>query len=247
MVLVARGIATAVAAEGGLSDVQAALLGAIAGALTGVEVDYRDLEPLGPDALAAVLEDRDGGYRRRIVHHMVLGEIVLRPLPTEVALRVAGYAKALGIDDHFVQVARRYAQGAFGLAWIDLRRSGFTEHLNRADTAQLYSEAAAGDPFEPAEVDPDLAARWAAFGELAEGSLGRRVWELYDGRGFSLPGTETGAPAYLARTGPPSRSRGHPGTSRGCSTARGRHRRAAQRAGGSRHRVDDGRSRPTRT
>ncbi len=195
----ARGIATAVAAEGGLSDLQAALLGAIASALTGVEVDYNDLEPLGPDALAGVLEDRDADYRRRIVHHMVLGEIVLRPLPTEVALRVAGYAEALGIDDYFVRVARRYAQGAFGLAWMDLRRSGFTEHLNQAETAQLYSDAAACDPFEPAEPDAELAARWTAFGELHEGSLGRRVWEMYDGRGFPLPGTKHGAPAYLAQ------------------------------------------------
>ena len=53
--LVARGIATAVAPESGLTDVQADLLGAIASALTGVDVDYRALEPLGPDELAAVL------------------------------------------------------------------------------------------------------------------------------------------------------------------------------------------------
>ena len=50
--LVARGIATAVAPETGLTDVQADLLEAIASALTGVSVDYRALEPLGPDELA---------------------------------------------------------------------------------------------------------------------------------------------------------------------------------------------------
>src|SRR5437879_782539 len=53
--LVARGIATAVAPESGITDVQAALLAAIASALTGVEVDYRVLEPLGPEDLADVL------------------------------------------------------------------------------------------------------------------------------------------------------------------------------------------------
>src|SRR5256885_1508533 len=78
--LVARGIASAVAPAAGL---------------TGVEVDYHNLEPLGAADLAEVLAARDEGYRRRIVHHMVLGELVLRPLPTEVALRVAAYAKAL--------------------------------------------------------------------------------------------------------------------------------------------------------
>ena len=98
VMLVARGIATAVAPETGLTDVQAELLEAIASALTGVEVDYRALEPLGPDELADVLARRDLGYRQRIVHHMVLGELVLRPLPTVVAHRVAKYAEALGVE-----------------------------------------------------------------------------------------------------------------------------------------------------
>ena len=56
--LVARGIATAVAPELGLTDVQADLLGAIASALTGVSVDYRALEPLGREELAGVLAVR---------------------------------------------------------------------------------------------------------------------------------------------------------------------------------------------
>lgn len=197
--LVARGIATAVAPDSGLTDVQAALLEAIASALTGVKVDYHDLEPLGADELAAVLERRDEGYRQRIVHHMVLGELVLRPLPTEVALRVATYARALGVDDRFVRIARRYAQGAFGLAWMDLRRSGFTEHLQHADLSQLHCDVESFDPFEAADVDPRLESRWAAFRQLPTGSLGREVWDLYDTRGFALPGATGGPSAYLAQ------------------------------------------------
>ena len=196
----ARGIATAVAPAEGLTEVQAALLQAIASALTGVDVDYRGLEPLGPEELAAALEGRDEGYRRRIVHHMVLGEFVLRPIPADVALRVATYARALGIDDKFVRVARRYAQGATGLAWMDLRRSGFTQHLEQAELSeQLHTVAGMADPFEPAVVDPELEARWAAFSEQPEGSLGRAVWEMYDGRGFALPGSASGPSAYLAQ------------------------------------------------
>ena len=199
VLLVARGIATAVAPDGGLTDVQAALLEAIASALTNVEVDYHHLEPLRPDELAGVLEGRDQHFRQRIVHHMVLGELVLRPLPTSVASRVAKYAQALGVDDRFVRVARRYAQGAFGLAWMDLRRSGFTEHLRRTDTGQLGTGTRNVDPFKAGDIDPALEQRWAAFRELPPGSLGREVWELYDSRGFALPGRATGASAYLAQ------------------------------------------------
>src|SRR4051794_6228310 len=81
---VARGLATAVAPEDGITETQALILNAITRALTDTDVDYRNLEPFGPDELAAVLESHDLAYRQRIVHHMVLGELVLRPLPTEV-------------------------------------------------------------------------------------------------------------------------------------------------------------------
>jgi hypothetical protein len=199
VVVVARGIATAVAPAGGLTDVQAALLEAIAGALTNIEVDYHHLESLGPEELARVLEDRDQNFRQRIVHHMVLGELVLRPLPTDVASRVAQYARALGVDDQFVRVARRYAQGAFGLAWMDLRRSGFTEHVRRAVSDPLEAGIEVSDPFSTGDIDPKLEERWAAFHELPQESLGRGVWELYDSRGFALPGTAAGASAYLAQ------------------------------------------------
>jgi hypothetical protein len=199
VVLVARGIATAVAPEGGPTDVQAALLSAIANALTGFDVDYHDLEPLGCDDLAGVLDRRPLWYRQRIVHHMVLGELVLRPLPVDVAARVASYANALGVDDKFVRVARRFAQGATGLAWMDLRRSGFTEHLQQTDLANVHSQIGEFDPFVAPPPDPELEELWAAFRELAPGTLGRGVIEMYDGRGFELPGSEKGPSPYLCQ------------------------------------------------
>ena len=197
--LVARGIATAVAPETGLTEVQAALLEAIASALTGVSVDYRALEPLGPDELADVLAGRDLVYRQRIVHHMVLGELVLRPIPVVVAHRVAKYAEALGVKDDFVRVARRYAQGAYGLAWMDLQRNGFVEHVREAGRRRAAAARAAAVPFEPAEVDPELAARWAAFEELPAGTLGRCVLGDVRRPRLRLPGTPGGAPKYLAQ------------------------------------------------
>jgi hypothetical protein len=197
--LVARGIATAVAPEDGLTDVQAELLEAIADALTGFAVDYRSLAPLGPDELADVLASRDLAYRQRIVHHMVLGELVLRPIPIVVAHRVSKFAAALGVQDDFVRVARRYAQGAYGLAWMDLQRNGFVEHVRESGDKEQAGGRAAPAPFEPAQLDPELEAKWSAFEALPAGSLGRRVWEMYVGRGFALPGSPGGAPAYLAQ------------------------------------------------
>lgn len=202
--LVARGIATAVAPETGLTDVQADLLEAIARALTGVDVDYRSLDPLGPDELAGVIGAKDLEYRQRIVHHMVLGELVLRPIPTVVAHRVHLYAEALGVKDDFVRVARRYAQGAYGLAFKDLRRNGFAEHVQGGGEGEIQqgpgpAGRGASAPFEPAQLDPELAAKWHAFADLPEDTLGFQVWDMYDSRGFELPGAPGGAPAYLAQ------------------------------------------------
>jgi hypothetical protein len=200
VLLVARGVATAVAPESGLTGVQADLLEAMAQALAGVSIDFRALEPLGPDALAEALRGHDLDARRRIVHRMVLGELMLRPIPVVVAHRVAMYAEALGVDDDFVRVARRYAQGAYGLAWMDLQRNGFVEHVRDAGEAKPAVETRpTADPFEPAIVDAELAARWSAFVDLPEETLGRAVWEMYDSRGFDLPGTPGGAPVYLAQ------------------------------------------------
>jgi len=193
--LVARGIATAVAPETGLTGVQAELLEAIAAALTGHRVDYRSLDPLGPAELADVLADHTLEYRQRIVHHMVLGELVLRPIPVAVAHRVAKYAEALGIKDNFVRVARRYAQGAYGLAWMDLERSGFVEHVRDADD----EEAREASKIAPADLDPALEARWQEFADLPRDSLGFAVWDMYDSRGFALPGAPGGALPYLAQ------------------------------------------------
>jgi hypothetical protein len=198
VLLVARGIASAVAPEDGLTPVQAEILAAIADALTGIEVDYTNLEPLSREALAEVLADRELAYRQRIVHHMVLGELVLRPIPTVVAHRVAQYAEALGVKDDFVRVARRYAQGAYGLAWMDLQRSGFVEHVAESG-GEMKAKVRPAAPFQPAELNPKLAECWESFAELSHESLGYSVWDMYDARGFGLPGTAGGAPEYLAQ------------------------------------------------
>lgn len=197
--LVARGIASAVAAEDGLTPIQAGLLGAVRAALTGVEVDFSALEPLGPEAFAQQLNDKPASFRHRVVQDMVLGELVLRPIPPEVARRVEAYAQALGIDDRFVRVARRYAQGAFGLAWLDLQRSGFAEHWERARMDQLKTSVKLENQLAAGVEDPVLADAWMGFAELAPGTLGRSVWDMYRSRGFGLPGSIGGASAYLAQ------------------------------------------------
>ena len=198
-ILIARGIASAVADGGALTEVQISLLTEVTEALLGVRVDFSSLEPLEAEGLAAAVADRGEDFRRRVVHQMVLGELILRPIPPDVARRVAAYAEALGISDQFVRIARRYAQGAFGLAWLDLHHSGFVEHWENARMDQLKSNVKLEHQLAAGVEDRELAERWLGFQDLAPGTLGRGVWDLYRGRGFGLPGSAGGASAYLAQ------------------------------------------------
>jgi len=197
--LIARGVATAISPETGLEQVQVSLMGAVFEALLDVRADLRSLDPLAPDELAAALQTRSEEFRQRVVHHMVLGELVLRPIPPDVARRVAKYAQAMAIDDQFVRIARRYAQGGFGLAWLDLHQSGFAEHWEMARMDQLKTTVKLEHQLAAGVEDAPLAESWARFEHLAPGTLGRGVWDMYRGRGFGLPGTNGGASAYLAQ------------------------------------------------
>jgi hypothetical protein len=197
--LIARGVASAVEPDGGITGAQLSLLGAVHAALTGFEVDFAHLEPLGPDELADALAGRPKVFRHRVVHDMVLGELILRPIPPDVARRIERYATALEIDDRFVRIARRYAQGAFGLAWLDLHRSGFAEHWERARKDQLKTQVKLENQLAAGVEDAALAEEWMRFADLEPGTLGRGVWDMYRSRGFGLPGSVGGASAYLAQ------------------------------------------------
>jgi hypothetical protein len=180
--------------------VQISLLTEVTDALFGVRVDFGALQPLAADELAGVLIGHSEEFRRRVVHQMVLGELILRPIPPEVARRVASYADALGIGgDQFVRIARRYAQGAFGMAWLDLHHSGFAEHWENARMDQLKTQVKLENQLAAGVEDAELAEAWMTFQDLPPGTLGRGVWDMYRGRGFGLPGSSGGASAYLAQ------------------------------------------------
>src|SRR6185503_11412469 len=95
--------------------------------------------------------------------------------------------------------ARRYSEGALGLAWVDLRRLGFLERWRPEHSTPLHARASCADPFEEDASDAALAERWMAFEHYDPDTLGRSVWEFYRARGFHFPGTPGSASPYLAQ------------------------------------------------
>jgi len=197
--IIGRGLMGAVAPTTGLTDLQKVLIKAITRSMTGVTVEPDELKPIGPEDLAEGLRRRDIIFRTRIVQLMLLTELILVPLPDEVARRVEVYAAALGVDDAMLHIADRYASGALGLALVDFNRNGYTADWDPEHVQFLHTTAALEAPWDEDAKDPSLAARWVALEQCPEGSLGQGVFRFYRARGFTFPGLPGSAPPLLAQ------------------------------------------------
>lgn len=197
--LVAGGVAAAVAHCGRLTPLQHALIESLTESMTGFVVPAGQVPRLGPEEFAYALSRRDENFRTRMVQFMMLCELVLVPLPEEVAARVERYARELSVDHECLRIARRFARGSLGLAIIDFQRSGYSETWTPERTEHLHASRALDEAWEMRCNDPELAQRWAALADCPEGSLGLAVSRFYAARGFTFPGLPESAPPLLAQ------------------------------------------------
>lgn len=196
--LLARGVRSAIEPLGGLSPLQRVLTAAVFESMTGHRVDL-DAATIGPDEFAAALAHRNEAFRTRILQVMILGALVLHPLPPEVADQVEAFAAEMGVGDGMLAVASDYARGSFGLAAIDFDRNGYTADWSPVSQGALHASKAIAEPWDLNVDDPPLAARWTALERLPAGTLGRRITEFYRARGFAYPGLPGSAPPLLAQ------------------------------------------------
>jgi hypothetical protein len=151
-------------------------------------------------SFAEALAPRDLQFRTRGVQVMLLCALVLHPLPESVAEQLEEYARELGVEEGMVTVAREFAAGSLELAAIDFERNGYASSwAQQDDAAVLHSSSALPSVWAVSATDESLARQWAALEQLRAGTLGRRVWELYQARGFHFPGRPGSAPPLLAQ------------------------------------------------
>ena len=196
--LLGRGILSAISVDHRPTQFQALLARAILDAMIGQTYDTATFAPIEPDEFAAGLAQRTEAFRTRILQSMILGALVLRPLPIEVADRVAEFARAMSIDDGMLTVAHDFAAGQLGLAAVDFDRNGYTANWSPERTVALHAGGLA-DAWATSVHDPELAMRWCSLEALGHDTLGRRLWEFYRARGFEFPGSPGSAPPLLAQ------------------------------------------------
>jgi hypothetical protein len=193
--MMVRGMASAVGGDAGLTSTRAAVLEAVARNIFGIEVALDQLDPLSASELAEAL---DPVLARGAVRGMVTLEIVSDVTP-DIAARVETYARALGVDEGMLAVARDYSKGAMDVAQADFMRSSYvldyyTKHPN---DGTLHRTVRAAD--ERTSIDPALEAKWKTLETCRGGSLGRVVWDFYQQRGFTLPGSAGSVDPLLAQ------------------------------------------------
>jgi len=196
--VLSRGILTAVTPPGGLTGTQRLLLESLFTSMTGYAATLGG-DPIDPDGFGRALAHRDLAFRTRIVQLMVLLALVVRPLPPELNVRVAAYARELGVEEGMLEVADRFADGSLGLAAVDFERNGYTSDWHPEDARVLHTSRALSTAWEETPSDPALAARWRALEDLAPGTLGRSITDFYRARGFAYPGLPGSAPPLLAQ------------------------------------------------
>ncbi len=197
--IIAGGVAGAVAPAGGLTSLQRLLIESLAESMTGFVVPAAHVPRLDAAAFAQAMRRRDAGFRQRMLQFMLLGALVLTPLPDEVVERIDGYAAALGVNNDMLRVAHRYAHGSLGLALIDFERSGYMHDWDASHSSALHTSGALESAWQECVADPTLASRSGALREFPDGTLGREVAKFYDARGFAFPGLPGSAPPLLAQ------------------------------------------------
>jgi hypothetical protein len=192
-------VASAVGGGRALAPVQRSLLESLLSAMTGHRATVPDLPSMTPAAIAQSMARRELSFRTRMVQVMLLCVLLLHPIPEDVAERIAATSAELGVEDGMVDVARELAAGSLALAKQDFVRNGYDGTWHGEESAAALHSARELQAWEFSVDDVELAAQWSSLETLPADSIGRKVWELYQARGFTFPGTPGSAPPLLAQ------------------------------------------------
>jgi hypothetical protein len=172
---VARGLLGAASADGGPTDEQLGIIGALLHGYFGVDTDVASLQPLDPAGLAAAVTDPKA--RHRVVELMIVLEFSRHPGSAAMADRVEEYAAALGVEEKMQIIARDALESA---------RAELNADYNRYHDPYDIEQQFAG------VEDAEMATRLRALEHCPPGSLGRAYFDFYQRYDLKFPGEPGG-------------------------------------------------------
>ncbi len=177
-VAITRGLLGAAQVGRGPTTEQLRLVQSLAHGYFGLDVDVTTLSPASASELAGHVDAADA---KRVVDLLVVVEFCRHGDEAAQAARTEHYARALGVDEPFVLVAR----------------DALTEGHERVMTDWArFREASPMEPGLP-PTDAELAGRLRALSACAPGTLGRAYFDFLDGHGIPFPGEAGGGDATL--------------------------------------------------
>ena len=177
---VVAGLVGAITVDGGPTPEQRTVLRAVCTHLwERPDLDPAAITPLDPAATAATVPDP--AARRRFHEVLMTLEACRHPFSTAVVDRAEEYLATLGVNGPDVAMFRTLISDGHARAHADFDRFLMASVADRHE-ATLSAEA-------PGTLEPELAARVAAFAELPDDSLGRAYLAFYERHGIALPGT----------------------------------------------------------
>jgi hypothetical protein len=195
---IADGVAGVLAGHGLLTALQRDVLAATFASMTGHQPSFSP-ERASAGSLFDAMTKRNQAFRQRIVQQLVLGALLVRPMPGDLVERVRTTSAALGIDEATIDLAAELAAGQYELAVIDFDRNGYNAGYSAERAAVYHASSAPTVPWQSVPEDAELASRWRSLESAPEGSLGLAVSRFYRARGFQYPGTIGSVSPQLAQ------------------------------------------------
>lgn len=152
-----------------------------------------DLSDLGtlpaaePADLVAILQDR--AIAEEAMKYLAIMAMVDGVLDHGKLRRVLEYSRALDIEADYLTDLVEAASGHLAWATADMWRKNFDSVLSRS--SEGLDPGVWIRPYEGANADPALVARYDALGKLPQNTFGKALWDFDKRNGYPFPGDPT--------------------------------------------------------
>ncbi len=149
--------------------------------------DIGILPAVEPADLVAALRDRE--LAAEAVKYLAIMVMVDGVLDTKKLKRVLEYSRALDIEADYLTDLVEAASGHLAWATADMWRKNFDSVLSRS--SEGLDPGVWIRPYEGANADPALVARYEALAKLPQNTFGKALWDFDKRNGYPFPGDPT--------------------------------------------------------
>jgi hypothetical protein len=146
--------------------------------------DISSLPAMEPADLVAILKNRE--VAAEAVKYLAIMAMVDGTLDAGKLKRVLEYSRALDIEADYLTDLVEAASGHLAWATADMWRKNFDSIISRSSAG--LDPGIWIRPYEGANADPALVARYEALGKLPQNTFGKALWDFDKKNGYPFPG-----------------------------------------------------------